>query len=224
MLGKNLRLSRGVVMLLACIALTGAGNGVAKTMPTTLPDFSFTDAGEVVYSPPSLDKITVRVDDNEVVITPTTDEDLYNKPIDSGGTGSLNLGADLNGNSRDGLYLIFGARQPTEGTSTVEVVEGTLDAFKSNVDKDPLLYIFSGVAATGAEGVQYQSVGIFAWVAGLDDESWIRQHDAAQGSYTQLLSGGTLSEPTDRNETPIPATPFLILSGLLGLGWLRRRA
>jgi hypothetical protein len=224
MLGKNLRLSRGVVMLLACIALTGAGNGVAKTMPTTLPDFSFTDAGEVVYSPPSLDKITVRVDDNEVVITPTTDEDLYNKPIDSGGTGNLNLGSDLNGNSRDGLYLIFGARQPTEGTSTVEVVEGTLDAFKSNVDKDPLLYIFSGVAATGAEGVQYQSVGIFAWVAGLDDESWIRQHDAAQGSYTQLLSGGPLSEPTDRNETPIPATPFLILSGLLGLGWLRRRA
>jgi hypothetical protein len=224
MLGKNLRLSRGVVMLLACIALTGAGNGVAKTMPTTLPDFSFTDAGEVVYSPPSLDKITVRVDDNEVVITPTTDEDLYNKLIDSGGTGNLNLGSDLNGNSRDGLYLIFGARQPTEGTSTVEVVEGTLDAFKSNVDKDPLLYIFSGVAATGAEGVQYQSVGIFAWVAGLDDESWIRQHDAAQGSYTQLLSGGPLSEPPDRNETPIPATPFLILSGLLGLGWLRRRA
>lgn len=223
MLTKEPVLRRSAAAVLALFALVGAGNAAAKIFTTSasVQDFRFDEQDLVLYTNPSLDQVSLELTpNNEVVLTSVRHAAVS---LTRGGdvVGSLNLGGAGRGGNQGWDYMMFGSLPPSEQSSTGKLVRGSLEAMQSAREGDSLSFLFVDSPATGLRGAQYLSIGIFAHVAGLDVEQWIRQHDSA-ASFMNLAAEP--SAPNPAQQIPTPTTPLLLLAGLLGLRYVRRRA
>jgi hypothetical protein len=225
MLMKEPVLRRSAAVVLALVALVGAGNATAKIFTTsaTVQDFRFDPQGLVLYTNPSLDQVSLELTpDNQVVINSMRQAEFS---LSRGGNvvGSLNLGrADRDG-KRSWDYMIFGSLPPSDESSTGKLVRGSLDAMQSAPEGDSLSFLFVDGPTTGMLGGQYASIGIFAHVAGLDVEEWTRTAALERGSIMNLLAAEPANAPNPAQQVPLPTTPLLLLAGLLGLRYVRRR-
>jgi hypothetical protein len=213
--------------LLALAALVGAGsaNALVFTTSASVQDFRFDAQDLVLYTNPSLDQIKLELTPNNEVILTSIEGAGFSRTEGGEVVGTLNLGGSKSGTDFRGKYTIFGSLTPSEQASTLERMEGTLDAMQSAPHGQSLAFLFVDGPATGILGTQYQSVGIYTHVAGLDVEDWLRQSSLITGSSARLMeptaSGQGLAGASN---VSIPATPLLLLAGLLGLRALRAAA
>lgn len=225
MLMKEPVLRRSAAAIFALFALVCAGGASAKIFTTSasVQDFRFDDQDLVLYTNPSLDQVTLELTaDNQVVLT-SIDGAEYSTEAGGEVLGTLNLGGSSNGAGYSGSYMIFGSLPSGETSSFGKLMTGTLDAMQSAPDGLSLAFLFLDGPATGSLGTHYQSVGIFARVAGLDEEDWIRQYNSS-ASIMNLIAEPAPGQELVRPAAPIPATPLLLLAGLFGLRFVRRRA
>jgi hypothetical protein len=122
--------------------------------------------------------------------------------------------------------MIFGSLPPVDDLDQATLMAGTLDAMQVDEHAGSLDFLFSGTGTTGTLAQQYQSIGIYAHVAGLDDIEWVRGYMDQPGSIIGTLGDPSMPEqgtPSPTAAIPAPATALLILAGLFGLGYGQRR-
>lgn len=225
-------LRRSAAGLLLLLAVVGAGPATATIIPTagTIKDFTFVE-GEVNYDIPL-------IADMGLVLSSGNDIELTVRGADgntgvfepaSGFTAKLSWRANLDRNIPGfvgGEFMVFGSLPSAEDSDRATLMAGTLDAMQADGDSGSLAFLFSGQTTTGTLAQQYQSIGIYAHVAGLDDVVWARGYMDQPGSIVGTLgdaSMGRQNAPSPTAAIPVPATPLLILAGLFGLGYRQRR-
>ena len=213
--------------VVVCAALLGAGDAAANMFSTSdsLRDFVFNNLGDVVYSNPALDQVSLELSaNNEVLITSVNNADLSTDPNGGDVVGKLKLTRDEDEDGDRAEYYLFGSLPDPDKESTGYLVTGTMDAMQSGSENQGLSYLFSG-RVTAIEGVKYQQFGLFAEPFAIDEVLWATQYDpsaSALNLYLKVTSANDLSD-TAGSEMPVPATPFLLLAGLIGLRLARRR-
>jgi hypothetical protein len=224
----------GVTALIALVYAGGAAAGMFTTA-ATLSDFNIDWSEDtVIYVTPSLDQVRLRVDDadNKVLLTSVDDANAKIDDKDGDWSGSLTLMGErgVKGpTSYDGSYTTFGALQ--EFRSVGEGVEMTLDAMEST-GGDPagdsgfpswLGFLLSG-PTTGVHANDLRVYGVYVYVAGLTEEYWARllQSDN-RSSFLEPTSALNVASGDNRAEMPTPATPMLLLAGMIGWRIMRRR-
>ncbi len=226
MFGKRPVFSCGAAVVLACFALFGAGSASAKIFRTSasVQDFRFDGLGDVLYSNPSLDQVSMTLsEDNQVVLTAVGNAAVSTDPEGVDRVGKLQLTLDEDGGrSQPRYYLQFGSLLDQSSASTGYLVNGVMDAMESGRDQEGgLMFLFAG-EVTGVRGTEYQRYGLYSDVAGVDDVQWISQHDASASALNLVVR--VASEPDLASPAaPIPATSVLLLAGLIGLRLARRR-
>jgi hypothetical protein len=217
----------GAAAVFACVALVGPGDADAKIFSTgdSVQDFRF-HQGRVLYTNPSLDQVTLELTpDNRVVLTSIDVEGaaLRSAPDGRGNiVGTLDLrGGVGNDGSFAGNFMIFGSRPSDNQSSTRALVSGTFDAMQADDDDQSLGFLFGNALATGQMGTQLRDIGIYALVAGLSEQEWIERYSDQSG--LQGLMSASNEDPASPQAVPLPATPLLLLAGLVGLGFLRHR-
>lgn len=224
----------GVTALIALVYAGGAAAGMFTTA-ATLSDFNIDWSEDtVIYVTPSLDQVKLRVDDadNKVVLTSVDGASAKTEGKNGGWSGSLTLMGERGvrgAKSYDGSYTTFGALQ--EFQSVGEGVEMTLDAMEST-GGDPagdsgfpswLGFLLSG-PTTGVHANDLRVYGVYVYVAGLNEEHWARllQSDKT-GNLLDLARAAPVAGGDNRAEMPTPATPLLLLAGMIGWRIMRRR-
>jgi hypothetical protein len=220
----------GVVALLALVYAGGAAAGMFTTA-NSLADFNIDwSEDRVIYASPSLDQVAleIRETDNKVVLTSVDAAPVQTWTDGGGWHGQVTLAAAGGQGTGDGSYLAFGALQ--EFGTTGEGVEMTLDAMESaggdatGVAGYPswLGFLLTG-PSTGAYANDLRAYGVYVHVAGLTEEYWARLLES--GSVTNLLEapGARLASAEYGAEMPTPATPLLLLAGVVGWRMMRRR-
>jgi hypothetical protein len=215
--------------LLGLVAATLAQQAGALMFATedAIADFTFEDE-DVVYTTPSLGEARLVLTDGNAVRLTLRDADGTETAFDpeSGFSASLNLGVELSDSGvSKGDFMIFGSIPRPDDSGVVELMSGTLDAMQVDSDDESLAFLFAGKAITGSLAVQFQSVGIYAHVAGIDAVDWVGQY--GQGSIMNLalndIDAATSPALDASPAAPVPATAGLLLAGLLGLRLTRRR-
>jgi hypothetical protein len=221
-------LRRGAAAVLTCAALLGAGTASAKIFTTSasVQDFRF-DQDRVLYTTPSLDQVSWELTESNQIVMTSIDEAELRTGLGNDGevVGTLNLGGGMGPDGYQGQYeyTMFGSLPPAEQTSIVELVSGALDAMQSAPNEQSLAFLFSGGPATGSAGTLYQSVGIFAVVYGISDMDWLAQYVRGGGQSPLAFTTASVDGPDNLPAAPLPATPLLLLAGLLGLRLAQRR-
>jgi hypothetical protein len=228
-------LRRSAAGLLVLLAVAGSGPVAAGMFATegAIANFTFI-GGKVDYSTPSIGEMALVLSSENTVELSVRDAGGNTGVFDpqSGFTAKLNLNAKLNPDrSRfaGGDFMIFGSIPTAEESGQATLMEGTLDAMQEDDDDAGSLdFLFSGTrtGTTGTLAQQYQSIGIYAHVAGLEDIEWVRGYMDQPGSIIGTLGDPSMPEqgtPSPTAAIPAPATALLILAGLFGLGYGQRR-
>jgi hypothetical protein len=212
------------LLALAGLVVAGSANALVFTTSASVQDFRFDAQDLVLYTNPSLDQIKLELTPNNEVILTSIEGAGFSRT--EGGTvlGTLNLGGSKSGEDFRGKYTIFGSLTPSEQASTLERMEGTLDAMQSAPHGQSLAFLFVDGPATGSLGAEYHSIGIYAQIAGLDVEDSARQASLMRGSIIPLTEPASAQGLARASAISIPATPLLLLAGLLGLRLARRRS
>jgi len=231
-------LTRGAAVPLALVGLIGAGVASAKPFTTSdsVKDFRM-DQDKILYTTPSLDQVLWQLTEdqgswqlterNQVVIIEQAEVRTgSSKDSDIAGTPSLKI--SLWDKGYRGRYMIFGSRDSGDSESTSRLMTGALEAMQSAGDEASLAFMFTGRPTTGSDGITYQSIGIYASVYGISDQDFLAHYNRQPLSIplgAPSSRGRMDREATNASagETPLPATPLLVIAGLVGLGILRRR-
>lgn len=224
MLDDKPGLTRGAAVLLAFVALIGAGVASAKPFTTSdsVKDFRV-DQDKILYTTPSLDQVTWDLTERNQVVIIEKAELRTGPSQDSDIAGTLNLKISLWDKGSRGRYMIFGSRDSGDSESTTRLMSGTLEAMQSASDEESLAFMFTGRPTTGSDGIAYQSIGIYASVYGMKDRDFLRHINRQSLSSTGPTQASASGLSGSSGEMPLPATPLLIIAGLVGLGILRRR-
>jgi hypothetical protein len=237
MVSNNPVIRCGAAGVVAVIALVFAGGAAAGMFTTaaTLSDFNIDWSEDtVIYVTPSLDQVVFEINeaDNQVVLTSVDGAAAEVDRQRGGWAGTLKHRGEAGStgpNSYDGNYTTFGALQ--EFQSVGEGVEMTLDAMEpAGGDRlgasgypSWLGFLLSG-PSTGAHANDLRVYGVYVHVAGLTEDYWARllQSDSA-GSFLEVRSSAMAAGGENRAEMPTPATPLLLLAGMVGWRMMRHR-
>ena len=215
--------------LLAIALLLAAPVATAGMLSITdaVADFTFED-GRVDYQPTLADS-DLRIDADNAVRLAGVSSYGVERPPDGpvGFGGKLRLRADVRGGDLlEGDFNVFGSLTPASKEATATLIGGTLDAMQVTSDGDAFSFLLGSKRATGALAQQYRNIGIFATVAGIAEEDWVRDFDSGASLMNLIRTGdpraGPNANPANR-PVPAPATPLLLVSGTLLFLVLRRK-
>ncbi|WP_462328271.1 hypothetical protein [Thiohalocapsa halophila] len=229
MLDDKPGLKWGATVLGVLVALFGAGVATAKPFTTSdsVKDFRM-DQGKILYTTPSLDQVSWQLTERNQVVMIEQAELRTGLSSNSDVAGSLNLKISRGDKGSRGRYMIFGSRDSGDRESTSRLMTGALEAMQSASDEESLAFMFTGRPTTGSDGITYQSIGIYASVYGISDQDFLPHYNSQPLSIplgAQRPTGRRDRQAANApaGEAPLPATPLLVIAGLVGLGILRRR-
>jgi hypothetical protein len=224
----------GVAALAALVCAGGAAAGMFTTADS-IADFNIDWAEDkIIYAAPRLDQVELRISgiDNTVVLASVDRAvaKLWSEDSDTDWTARLTLSGARAGSqptAYKGSYTTFGTLQ--EFDSTLDGVEMTLNAMESaGGDPTPaghptwLGFLLSG-PSTGSDANDLLAYGVYVYVAGLTEEYWSELQQS--GSIPNLPEFATTQARTANDaEMPTPATPLLLLAGMVGWRILHRRS
>jgi hypothetical protein len=219
---------RSLACALAVLAAACAGEAFAGMFATeaAVGDFTF-ERGQVVYTLPSVAELQRGLASDSVL-----------GPSAVGGSSStdlarfnprLRVGPSPDDSQRPGAggVMTFGSIPPAEDSDTLELMKGVLDSMQIDGGDDSLAFLVPDSSATGALANEFRSFGLYSVVSGLDVVDWLGQHSSA-GSVSDLTFSQLEREAAGQgaggtSAIPSPATPLLMLAGLLSLRFLGRR-
>ncbi|MBK1630983.1 hypothetical protein CKO31_09570 [Thiohalocapsa halophila] len=227
MLDDKPGLKWSATVLVVLVALFGAGVATAKPFTTSdsVKDFRM-DQGKILYTTPSLDQVSWQLTERNQVVMIEQAELRTGLSSDSAVAGSLNLKISRGDKGSRGRYMIFGSRDSGDSESTSRLMTGALEAMQSASDEESLAFMFTGRPTTGSDGITYQSIGIYASVYGINEQDFLAHYNSQPlsiplGAQSSRMDRQAANAPA--GEAPLPATPLLVIAGLVGLGILRRR-
>jgi hypothetical protein len=170
--------------------------------------------------------------DNTVILTAVEGAEAQAGLAPYGWHGTLTLrGEQVNKglSSADGGYVAFGTLQ--EFDTVGEGIEMTLNAMESagggpsGAGGYPswLGFLLTG-PSTGANGNDLRSYGVYVHVAGLTEEYWATLLESNPGGSLMASSAAAVAGAEYDAAMPTPATPLLLLAGMVGWRLMRLRS
>jgi hypothetical protein len=229
MFATDLALKHAVTGVIALLTLVGAAGASAKMLTAKVDDFRFDGKERTVqYTNPSLDLVVPML---------ATEDRVGSAPVDEGENGSVagesrlrdivdRLDLDVRSEPwrNDAAYLRFGTLPSLKDDSTASLTTLTVGAMQATANDLSLAFMVADRPAVGNLAKKILSARIYTEYAGIPLE------DSVRLTGGEGLIGGELAPPqagaggaAGGTAVPIPATPALLLAGLIGLGFVCRR-
>ena len=214
-------------MLAAALSLSALGvvdNAFAGMLSMAVDDFVFKN-GAIDYSP-TLERVTLESSDLSGARQTTLGTGMpASGPVDEL-TNELKLRADTGGSELlHGRFNIFGSLNSAAEASVPELIEESFDAMQTRRVSDDFGFLFVGSSHPGDVALRLLKVGLYTHVSGSPPEESLRVFEASRldvnlSSVDKMFASErrVMDEPI-----PVPATPLLLMLGVLSLLGLHRR-
>jgi hypothetical protein len=222
----------GLAALLALVCAGGATAGMFTTA-SAMPNFNIDlDENRVIYDGPALEDVQLVINESNNQVVLTSADSAAVKIWGEGSDGNWAAKVTLKGapgangpNSYDGSYVTFGTLQEFQSTS--EAVDMTLSALgyasapsSSAAHPNWIGLLLSG-PSTGSQANNLLAYGLYVYFAGLNEEHGAQRHQ--RGSRSNLPDSDISTVASVSPEVPTPATPLLLMAGMIGWRIMRRR-
>lgn len=217
-------LHKTLAAALTIFALVLVDDAFAGMLSMAVDDFVFKN-GAIDYSP-TLDRVTLESSDLSGARQTTLGAGTPAIGLAEEPTTELKLRADTAGSDLlQGRFNIFGSLNSAAEASVPALIEESFDAMQTRRVSDDFGFLFVGGSHPGDVALRLLKVGLYTHVSGSPPEESLRVFEASRLDVN--LSSVDKMFASERrvmdDPIPVPATPLLLMLGMLSLLGLHRR-